>query len=97
MYKWLEICLLWLKILNVPYLFQAEEKLRILHQKKCKELKRMNKKEADAQKIDSVQAFIGILVTKMKISIQVVDKISNTISKLMEEELWPQIKTFILM
>ncbi|CAJ2642868.1 unnamed protein product [Trifolium pratense] len=76
---------------------KAEEKLRMLHQKKCKQLKRMNKKEADVQKIDSVKAFIGILVTKMKMSIKVVDKISNTISKLTEEELWPQINRFILM
>ncbi|GAU30204.1 hypothetical protein TSUD_311550 [Trifolium subterraneum] len=76
---------------------KAEEKLRMLHQKKCKQLKRMNSKDADAQKIDSVKAFIGILVTKMKMSIQVVDKISNTISKLTEEELWPQINRFILM
>jgi hypothetical protein len=57
----------------------------------------MNKKDADVQKIDSVKAFIGILVTKMKMSIQVVDKISITISKLTEEELWPQINRFILM
>ncbi|KAJ1427380.1 hypothetical protein SESBI_09630 [Sesbania bispinosa] len=76
---------------------KAEEKLRILHQKKCKQLRRMKKKDADAHKVDSVQTFIGILATKMKISIQVVDKISNTISKLREEELWPQINRFILM
>lgn len=75
---------------------QAEEKLRMLHQKKCKQLRRMKQKDADAQKIDSVQTFIGILATKMKISIQVVDKISITISKLREEELWPQINRFIL-
>ncbi|XP_061372802.1 protein ALTERED PHOSPHATE STARVATION RESPONSE 1-like [Gastrolobium bilobum] len=76
---------------------KAEEKLRILHQKKCRQLRRMNKSGADADKVDSVQTFIGILVTKMKISIQVVHKISNMISKLREEELWPQINRFILM
>ncbi|XP_027354515.1 nitrate regulatory gene2 protein-like isoform X1 [Abrus precatorius] len=75
---------------------KAEEKLRILHQKKCRQLRRMRKTDADAHKVDSVQTFIGILATKMKISIQVVDKISNTISKLREEELWPQITRFIL-
>lgn len=57
----------------------------------------MKIKDEDTHKIDSVQTFIGILATKMKISIQVVDKISNTISKLMEEELWPQINNLILM
>lgn len=76
---------------------KAEEKLRTLHEKKCKQLRRMNKKDDDAQKINSVKAFISILVTKMKVSIQVVDKISNSISKLTEEELWPQINRFILM
>ncbi|KAG5018173.1 hypothetical protein JHK87_014028 [Glycine soja] len=75
---------------------KAEEKLRMLHQKKCKQLRRMKQKDANAQKIDSVQTFVGILSTKMKISIQVVDKISITISKLREEELWPQINRFFL-
>ncbi|KAL2346193.1 hypothetical protein Fmac_000193 [Flemingia macrophylla] len=75
---------------------KTEEKLRILHEKKCKQLKRMKQKDADAHKIDSVQTFIGILATKVKMSIQIVDKISITISKLREEELWPQINRFIL-
>lgn len=59
-------------------------------------MRRMKQKDANAQKIDSVQTFVGILSTKMKISIQVVDKISITISKLREEELWPLIYRFIL-
>ncbi|KAI5402694.1 protein ROLLING AND ERECT LEAF 2 [Lathyrus oleraceus] len=76
---------------------KAEEKMRTLHEKKCKQLKCMTNKNADAQKIGSVEAFIDILVMKMKISFQTVDKISITISKLTEEELWPQINKFILM
>ncbi|CAK8569157.1 unnamed protein product [Lathyrus sativus] len=76
---------------------KAEEKMRTLREKKCKQLKCMTKKNADAQKIDSVEALIDILVMKMKISFQAVDKISITISKLTEEELWPQIDMFILM
>ncbi|KAL1309248.1 hypothetical protein AAHE18_17G163800 [Arachis hypogaea] len=76
---------------------KTEEKLRILHQKNCRELRRMNKKGADAQKVDSVKTLIGMLTTKMNISIRVVDRISNTISKLREEELWPQINNFIHM
>ncbi|KAI4336714.1 hypothetical protein L6164_015206 [Bauhinia variegata] len=75
---------------------KSEEKLRILHEKKCRQLRRMKRKGADSHKIDSVQTFIGILSTKMKISIQVVDKLSNTITKMREEELWPQINQFIL-
>ncbi|XP_019449504.1 PREDICTED: uncharacterized protein LOC109352133 isoform X2 [Lupinus angustifolius] len=74
---------------------KAEEKLRILHEKKCRQLRRLKKKDADAHNVDSVQTFIEILGTKIKISFQVVDKISNTICKLREEELWPQINSFI--
>ncbi|CAL0303484.1 unnamed protein product [Lupinus luteus] len=74
---------------------KAEEKLRILHDKKCRQLRRMKKKDADAYNVDSVQTFIEVLGTKIKISFQVVDKISNTICKLREEELWPQINSFI--
>lgn len=70
--------------------------MHILHEKKCRQLSRMSKKGADAQKVDSIQTFIQILSTKMRISIQVVDKISNTICKLRDEELWPQINDFIL-
>ncbi|KAF7829495.1 Nitrate regulatory gene2 protein [Senna tora] len=75
---------------------KAEEKLHILHEKKCRQLIRMNKKGADAQKVDSIETLIRILSTKMRISIQVVDNISTTICKLREEELWPQINQFIL-
>lgn len=71
--------------------------MRTLHEKKCKQLKYMIEKKIDAQKIDSIQAFIDTLVTNMKMSIQVVDKISITIGKLTEEELWAQINKFILM
>ncbi|XP_061346922.1 protein ALTERED PHOSPHATE STARVATION RESPONSE 1-like [Gastrolobium bilobum] len=74
---------------------KAEEKLRILHEKKCRQLRRMNKKGADAHKVDAAQTLIGILATKINISFQVVDKISSTICKLREEELWPQINSFI--
>lgn len=82
---------------HFPFFLQAEEKLRVLHQKKCRQLRHMNKKGADAHKVESVKTFIGVLATKMKISIQVVDKISITISKLTEEELWPQVNRFIHM
>ncbi|OIV97577.1 hypothetical protein TanjilG_12334 [Lupinus angustifolius] len=76
---------------------KAEKKLRILHQKKCRQLKSMDKNGADAGKVETVQTSIGLLDTKMKMSIQVVDNISITISKLREEELWPHINNFIHM
>lgn len=68
----------------------------MLHEKKCKQLSRMNKNGADAHKVDSIETLVQILSTKMRISIQVVDKISNIICKLREEELLPQINEFIL-
>ncbi|XP_054796645.1 protein ALTERED PHOSPHATE STARVATION RESPONSE 1-like [Prosopis cineraria] len=75
---------------------KVEEKLHVLYEKKWKQLNSMNKKGSDAQKVDSLENLIQIISTKMKISIQVVDKVSNTICKLREEELWPLINEFIL-
>ncbi|KAI9113258.1 hypothetical protein K1719_015783 [Acacia pycnantha] len=76
---------------------KVEEKLHVLYKKKCRQLNRMmSKKHVDAQKVGPLEVYIQIISTKMKISIQVVDKISNTISKLGEEELWPLINEFIL-
>ncbi|KAK4276459.1 hypothetical protein QN277_014606 [Acacia crassicarpa] len=76
---------------------KVEEKLHVLYKKKYRQLNRMmSKKHVDAQKVGPLEAYIQIISTKMKISIQVVDKISNTICKLGEEELWPLINEFIL-
>ncbi|XLR25372.1 hypothetical protein S83_053272 [Arachis hypogaea] len=74
---------------------KGEEKLRIIHQNKCRQLRRISKKGADAHKIDSLETMIALLATKMKISIQVVDNISNTICDLRENQLWPHISTFL--
>ncbi|KAE9603512.1 hypothetical protein Lalb_Chr11g0061701 [Lupinus albus] len=62
---------------------------------KSRQLKSMDKNGADAGKVETVQTSIGQLDTKMKMSIQVVDKISIAISKIREEELWSQIINFI--
>lgn len=76
---------------------KVEEKLHVLYRKKCKQLNRMrSKKHVDEQKVEALKAVIQIISTKMKISIQVVDRISNTICKLGEEELRPLINEFIL-
>ncbi|XP_028766497.1 nitrate regulatory gene2 protein [Neltuma alba] len=76
---------------------KVEEKLHVLYKKKCRELNRaMSKKCVDAQKVDALETSIQIIATKLKISIHVVDKISNTICKLREEELWPLVNEFIL-
>ena len=81
---------------SVFIILQAEEKLRTIHEKKCKQLKRMDERKADAYKIDSTRSLIWSLSTKMKISIQVIDRISITINQLRDEEFLQQINKLIL-
>ncbi|KAK1274411.1 hypothetical protein QJS04_geneDACA009717 [Acorus gramineus] len=69
---------------------RAEEKMRIIHDRKQKELKRLDEKGAEAYKVDAVQTFVRNLSHKIRIAIQVVDSISRKINKLRDEELWPQ-------
>lgn len=70
---------------------QAEELLRLTHEKKTRMLKQLDKKGGDSPKVDSIHNSLSNLLTKMKIAIQIVDRISITINKLRDEELWPQI------
>lgn len=74
---------------------KAEERLRIDHEKKCSKLKRMDEKGAEPHKIDLTRTAISELSTKIRIAIQVVDKISVTINKIRDEELWPQLNELI--
>lgn len=67
--------------------------MRTYHEKKCKQLKRLDEKSTD--KIESTRSLIRTLSTKMNISIHVVDRISITINKLRDEELWQQINKLI--
>jgi hypothetical protein len=75
--------------------FQAEEKMRVVHDRKCRRLKRLDEKGAEAHKVDTTRTLIRSLSTKIKIAIQVVDKISVTINKIRDEELWPQLSELI--
>ncbi|KAF8405519.1 hypothetical protein HHK36_010426 [Tetracentron sinense] len=74
---------------------KAEEKMRILHERKRRRLKRLDERGAEAHKVDSTRTLIRTLSTKIRIAIQVVDKISIKINKLRDEELWPQINELI--
>ncbi|KAL3613859.1 hypothetical protein CASFOL_041933 [Castilleja foliolosa] len=74
---------------------KAEEKMRVLHERKSKKLKRLDEKGAEAQKVDTTRTLVKSLETKIRIAIQVVDKISVKINILRDEELWPQINEFI--
>ncbi|XP_054786410.1 protein ALTERED PHOSPHATE STARVATION RESPONSE 1-like isoform X2 [Prosopis cineraria] len=74
---------------------KAEEKMRVMHDKKCHKLKRMDERGADFHKVDSTQTLVRSLSTKIRMAIQVVDKISMTINKIRDEELWPQLNELI--
>ncbi|KAJ0241890.1 DNA-directed RNA polymerase subunit beta [Hirschfeldia incana] len=74
---------------------KAEEKLRLLHERKLRKLKRMDERGTDAPKVDSTRKFVRNLSTKIRIAIQVVDKVSVTINKIRDEELWLQLNQLI--
>ncbi|XP_052192313.1 protein ALTERED PHOSPHATE STARVATION RESPONSE 1 [Diospyros lotus] len=74
---------------------KVEEKMRVMHERKSQKLKHLDEKGAEAHKIDATRTLVRSLSTKIRIAIQVVDKISVKINKLRDEELWPQLNDFI--
>ncbi|CAI9104818.1 OLC1v1003582C1 [Oldenlandia corymbosa var. corymbosa] len=74
---------------------KVEEKMRILHERKCRKLKRLDETGAEAHKVDATRALVKSLSTKIRIAIQVVDKISVKINRVRDEELWPQLRELI--
>ncbi|ESQ53582.1 hypothetical protein EUTSA_v10024384mg [Eutrema salsugineum] len=74
---------------------KAEEKLRVAHEKKLRKLKRLDQRGAEANKVDTTRKLVRDMSTKIRIAIQVVDKISVTINKIRDEDLWPQLNALI--
>ncbi|XP_047940625.1 protein ALTERED PHOSPHATE STARVATION RESPONSE 1 [Salvia hispanica] len=74
---------------------KVEERMRLLHEQKSKKLKRLDEKGAETHKIDVTRKLVRDLSTKIRIAIQVVDKISVKINTVRDEELWPQLNEFI--
>ncbi|XP_009108621.2 protein ALTERED PHOSPHATE STARVATION RESPONSE 1 isoform X2 [Brassica rapa] len=74
---------------------KAEEKLRVAHEKKVRKLKRLDERGAEATKVDTTRKLVRDMNTKIRIAIQVVDKISVTINKIRDEDLWPQLNALI--
>ncbi|KAJ4838412.1 hypothetical protein Tsubulata_025356 [Turnera subulata] len=74
---------------------KAEEKMRVVHERKCRKLKRLDERGAEPHKVDATRILIRSLSTKIRMAIQVVDKISVTINKIRDEELWPQLNQLI--
>lgn len=79
----------------ILWFLQVEEKMRILHERKLRRLKRLDEKGAEAHKVEATRSLVRSLSTKIRISIQVVDKISVKINKVRDEDLWPQLNKFI--
>lgn len=69
--------------------------MRVVHDRKFRKLKDLDEKGAEPHKIDATRTLIRSLSTKIRMAIQVVDKISVTISKIRDEELWPQLNELI--
>lgn len=69
---------------------KAEERMRVLYDRKREELKMLDEKGAEAHKLEATELYIRKLSTKISIAIQIVNTISEKISKLRDEELWPQ-------
>ncbi|KAL9674027.1 hypothetical protein QQ045_030292 [Rhodiola kirilowii] len=74
---------------------KAEEKMRILHDRKRRKLMQLDAKGADADKVLATRNLVRSLGTKIRVAIQVVDRISNTLNRIRDEELWPQINLLI--
>ncbi|VVA99365.1 unnamed protein product [Arabis nemorensis] len=74
---------------------KGEERLRLNHEKKLKKLKRLDERGSESQKVDSTRILVRSLSTKIRIAIQVVDKVSVTINKIRDEELWLQLNQLI--
>ncbi|XWS62579.1 hypothetical protein CRYUN_Cryun06bG0023100 [Craigia yunnanensis] len=74
---------------------KAEERMRVAYDRKCSKLKRLDERGAEANKVDSTRDIIRSLSTKIRIAIQSVDKISVTINKIRDEELWPLLNELI--
>lgn len=64
--------------------------MRVLYTTKCEEMKHLVDRGAEAQKIEAIQSSLRKLSMRIRIAIQVIDHISKQISRLRDEELWPQ-------
>ncbi|KAK6939060.1 protein of unknown function DUF632 [Dillenia turbinata] len=74
---------------------KAEEKARLIFEKKLRWLKYMDEKDAESHDVERTRALLSSLFTTINIAIKVVNKISVTINHLRDDELWPHINEFI--
>ncbi|KAI3795613.1 hypothetical protein L1987_38269 [Smallanthus sonchifolius] len=74
---------------------KIEEKMRLLHEEKKRRLVRLDEKGAEHHKVNATRTLVRSLSSKIRIAIQVVEKISVKINNLRDEELLPQLNDFI--
>ncbi|KAK9987586.1 hypothetical protein SO802_027825 [Lithocarpus litseifolius] len=74
---------------------KAEEKMRVVHDRKVSKLKRLDQRGAEATKVDTTRTLIKSLSTKIRMAIKVVDGLSVKISTIRDEELRPQLNELI--
>lgn len=55
----------------------------------------MEIEDSEARKIQAIRVALRTSIAKLKIAFQIVDRVSISINKLRDEELWPQIKELI--
>lgn len=58
-------------------------------------MKSLDEKGADTLKVDAARTMLRTLSTRIKIAIQVIDKMSIAINKLRDEELWLHIRELV--
>ncbi|KAK4804303.1 hypothetical protein SAY86_004120 [Trapa natans] len=74
---------------------KSEENMRVKHERTMEKLKRMDQRGAEASKVDATRISIRDLSTKIRMAIQVIDRISITVSNIRDRELWPQLNELI--
>ncbi|XP_020698637.1 nitrate regulatory gene2 protein [Dendrobium catenatum] len=74
---------------------KAEERLRVIYEKKLRKLKSLDDRGAELHKINATQISVRSVRTKISIAITSVDVISKRMNRIMDEELQPQLVKLI--
>ncbi|KAF9681835.1 hypothetical protein SADUNF_Sadunf05G0043900 [Salix dunnii] len=75
---------------------KLEENLRVCYDKEWKRLKRLDDRGAESSQIDSTQASVKSLLSKIKVTVSSIEAISIRIHKIRDEELLGQVNELII-
>lgn len=78
-------------VVDCWFLLQNAESLKIEHEKKSEQLRKMELKKGDYLKIERVKKEIEKLESRIMVSGQAIESTSQEIIKLRESELYPQL------